>query len=403
MKPLVIVTLAGALLVVFALGIGAGVWFGQHYRIVSVDAPVDQTAAALKTVADQYTPLSAVPAEPVPRPMDSDFSEILNTPVPHRGAAAGNGPFSYQFVPGETDHYGIEANIQGTGIDLGQGSNIDMNFGSRMALHTDSVDQAGAGNLGLTFDNVDMTGEFMGSPIELHQRPDGTQLKMNSKTKIDSSQGISLGLIPSLEFFKQTIRMTVAKNGEIQKLSGAEGFEQMLSPMTKLAPNATETSGLRPNAQWTSEFLMPVPGLGKGVKTVTRNTFTGYATVDGRKCAVVQQVMDSSQTNGTLSAQSGGLDELLSFAMPLFSVVGRNTIYFDVANGKLVRSDLGLEFNLQIGQQLKPLTDLMKTYGDVLGDVLGDNPGKARSKPSTRSKDSQDMGVKITGTLKLEE
>ena len=151
---------------------------------------------------------------------------------------------------------------------------------------------------------------------------------------------------------------------------------------------------------------MPMPGLGQGVKTVTRNTFTGYATVDGHRCAVVQQVMDSSQTNGTLTAQSGGLGGLgdaLGFEMPLFSVVGRNTIYFDVLNRKLIRCDLNLEFNLQLGQQLKSLTDLMRNYGDVLGDVLGGSPGKKGGPPTAKSQLSEDMGVKITGTLKLME
>ena len=281
-----------------------------------------------------------------------------------------------------------------------------MDFGSQLALHTESVDSTGAGNLTLNFDNTDMTGEFMGGPIELHQRPDSTQLRMNSEKKIDSNLGISLGLIPQLEFFKQTLHMNVAKDGEIRSMGGIEGFDQMLSSMTKLPSDAMETSGLRPNAEWATQFLMPMPGLGQGVKTVTRNTFTGYANVDGHRCAVVQQVMDSSQTNGSLTVQSGGvggLGDALGLEMPLFSVVGRNTIYFDTASGKLIRCDLNLEFNLQLGQQLKSLTDLMRNYGDVLGDVFGGSPGQSNSKPAARPQNAQDMGVKITGTLALRE
>ena len=176
--------------------------------------------------------------------------------------------------------------------------------------------------------------------------------------------------------------------------------------MTELPSDAMEGTGIRPNAEWATQFLLPMPGLGQGVKTVTRNAFTGYSSVNGHRCAVVQQVMDSSQEKGTLTAQSGGLGaigDVLGFEMPLFSVVGRNTIYFDVTNGKLIRCDLNLEFNMQLGEQLKSLTELMRNYGDVFDEVLGGNSGKTVKKPAAKSKLSQDMGVKIVGTMKLQE
>ena len=387
MKTRHVATLFVLVTTVFVSGLAAGIWFSQHYRIVAVGAPAGRTAEVQPPPMSQFPRAAAI------------MPAIENSAAP--AASAPKGPLSYHFVPGETMHYGIEAGIQGTGLDLGLGANIAMNLASSLSLYTERVEPDGTGSLRLSFDNLDMTGDFMGSPIELHQSPERTLLNMNAQTKIDSSQGRSLGLIPQLDFFKQPVAMTVSPNGTIQKLEGAWGMEQLLAAVTRLSPDNGESAVLQPNAHWTSEFLMPIPGLGEGVKTVTNNTVTGYQVVEGHPCAVVQQEMRSSQSGGTLAMQSGGSDGGLSFGVPLFSVLGNNVIYFDTVNGKLVRCDLNLEFNLQLSQQLKPLGDFVNLLGEVLGDGSAGGSGKAGG--ASAPGNAADIGVKIAGTMKLNE
>ena len=106
MKPLAVMMLSGLVLAVFALGMGAGIWFSQHYKIVPIGTPLADTTEALRSAAEQYSPpLVAsvdVPREsppPLPTPPVPEVPPVPAKPAVRSETAAG-GAISYRFVPG---------------------------------------------------------------------------------------------------------------------------------------------------------------------------------------------------------------------------------------------------------------------------------------------------------------
>ncbi len=389
MKTHHVLILGGGILLVFALGLGAGMWFSQHYRIVPLGESSPPSQSAFQPVAP--------PAAPAPQILPAASLGPAVEPPLEAAPAPYAGLFAYHFTPGEALKYRLATDIQGTGFDLGQGANIGLKFLSSMILTTEGVYSSGTGALRLDFTSVDMTGDFMGSPVVLHKGPGSSKFQMGSRTEVDSSAGLNLGMIPQLDFFGQPIRMTVAPNGDIVNVSGAEGFDKLLTPITRLSPPPSGETGLQPNTQWESQFSMPIPGLADGVNSVARNTFTGYTEIDGRQCGVVRQEILSHQSQGTLSAL-GGVAGQLGLPMPLLNLAGTNLIYFDTVSGKLVRCDLDLNFNLEIGAPLGALTQALRMFNDALGEAGGAKPSPAPELPG-----NQNMGARITGSLSLVE
>lgn len=390
MKPIHAAMIAVVGLFLFLTGIGAGIWFAMNYRVV----PVDQAISPQPPPASAETQATTG----LPQPPAAATSGFKVASSPSRSAPL-SGPFAYRFAKGEQLKYQLSAEVAGTGFDMGEGSGIGLSIGSNLSLVTESVDTAGAGALRLAFDDVYMTGNFMGTPVEIHHSAGRTTMNVDGRTQVDTAQGHSIKGIAQLQFFQQPVRMVVARDGEVLHVSGVQGLDQMLSSIITLNAEDLPTSDLPAGREWTSEFNMPIPGLGTPARAIARNKLDRYTTINGRRCAVVHQDIESTQSGGLLASPASILGEAMQFSMPTFSISGQNVIYFDTDDGKLVHCDMDIDFALELGEQLKPLADLLGMYGELLDEIEG-GPPKGQQQPQAQES-LLDMGVNIKAILDL--
>jgi hypothetical protein len=348
----VVAMVLGAML--FVGGLGAGIYFATHYQIVPVGEPVEKYAS-------------------VPDLRGAELERVLPSggltePVKRRAGPIEDGPFTFRFTPGEKLNYNLSANIGGQGqeSDIQGVSPINMAMNSVMSLTTDSVDEEGTAALTMKFEQSSLQGDWMGSPFSMSTGNGETFMRNNGRTLIDSKNGTGSNKgVPQLEFLNTPINMKVAKNGEVEDVSGYKGIGSILSQLPMAANLEFPQSELNPQTQWESTLKLPIPGFAQPADARILNTFTGYQTVDGRKCGVIDQKILSFQTNGQLDSPESVFGEAMGFSMPNFVLDGGTTVYFDVDNGQLVRSDMDLDVTLEIGKALGE-------HGEVVQDFLRD-------------------------------
>lgn len=303
--------------------------------------------------------------------------------------------FHYQFVAGERLDYALDAAIGGTGIESLSGpGNVAMEFTSDLHVLTESVDLAGNGNLSIGFDRVEMHGSFMDAPVNLVHSLAGTEYTHGNE-HVSTANGDSIAGIPQLEFFNQPTKARVSPSGEVLQVDGAPGMDKLLSPEEILTSIEFPAGELDTGAQWTSNFAMPVPGVGSPAGATALNVLEGFQLFRGRYCGVIRQTLQADQADGTLASPESVLGDEMNFSMPEFRLSGENLIYFDVDNGQLIQADLNLNFTMRIGGQLKPVADLLNVYGSLLNELEGNRPSESPAQ------DALDLGVNIQATLGL--
>jgi len=349
-KPLHVALGAGIMGGLFIGGIALGVWFTTHYRVVPVE-PNGPFASVAPSGA--LTPVTIPPAWGSARP-------------------AKDGPFTFKFVSGENLVYRLDAAISGNGLDLATPEGVDMKMASQMRLHTIDVASDGTGSLLLTFDDTQLSGDFMGDQYSMRTNATGSKIHSRGKDTLDTAngKGTTQG-IPQLEFFKTPIHMKVARNGDVSELTGPSGIESIVSPLPALTELDFPVSTLEEGKQWTSKFNLPIPGFADAAQGQMLNTFKGYVNYAGRRCGLIEQRITSSQQNGAVLSPKSSLGEALNLSMPKFNLDGTSIVYFDVDNGKLVRNDLSLDVKLDLGQALGGAGDLVKGLMSQLGSLGG--------------------------------
>lgn len=383
-------------LVLMLTGIVLGVWFSQNYRIVPVappDSAAPQTASRPGIAGVQSPTLNLQTSN-----AEEQQTLLLGDDPPPAPPTVDYGPFAYRFNTGDTLRYRLDAEVQGTGAESIGSSLIDMELRSEMTLATQSVDTSGNGALQMTFGSVDMGGNFMGGPVELHKTPERTVMRM-ANVSLDTDRGDSTAGIPQLEFFDTPIDMIVSPTGQVLKLSGSPGMDQMLVTTAVMHSFEWPSQEMPVGYQWQSRINLPVPGLNSTAPAVVTNTIVGYENLNGHQCAVVDQIFEASQDDGGITSPDSVMGEGMSFSMPRFQVDGDNRIYFDTQTGTLVSSDLDLDFILEIGQQLKPIEDILSGIFSLLDELEGAPPPTQEES----QKKLLDLGVNVRARLSLDE
>jgi hypothetical protein len=126
------------------------------------------------------------------------------------------------------------------------------------------------------------------------------------------------------------------------------------------------------------------------------NVLEGFELYRGRYCGVIRQTLNAQQDGGALHAPESALSEASDFSLPEFRLSGENLIYFDVDNGELVEATLNLDLTMQIGEQLKPVADMLNLYGQLLNEI--DGLGAA---PDGSGEALLDLGMNIQASLSL--
>ncbi|MFP6583829.1 MAG: hypothetical protein VCD00_14915 [Candidatus Hydrogenedentota bacterium] len=310
-----------------------------------------------------------------------------------------DGPFAYRFTEGEDLTYQLDASVKGKGVDLGVDSAIGLTMNMTFGLETQEVDRRGFGTLELEFDRVQMTGNFMGEDVHLYQTGKNVDMSMNKFEQVDTDAGDSIKGISQLEFFTEAVTMVVSPDGMVQEVSGPSGFDTILSPADALAPSPFQTANLEIGQIWTSEFTMPVPGLAVPASATSYNTLVRYEWIGTREVGVIQQQIRSTQVDGEIVSPSSMLGEGMNLTMPTFEVTGENWIYFDINDGKLVRTDMNLFFALELGEGGDAISSMLGQYSDAISGL--DNRGPRKN--DDEEAPLLEMGVEIAATLYLVE
>lgn len=385
--------IVAGLILSFVAVAGGGFYLGQHYRLVPVDAPAPPQPPVFEPpkLPETITPSEPAPTPPVP-------------PTPAKASAArGPGPFSYRFKAGEKIGYVLEADVSGTGNerDLGAGD-IGMRFDAQFDLDTEAVDPDGVANLMLRFNRADMTGRFLGDEVTMHHGEGGEGEEPRIINQVQGTRRDAEPDSAQMAFFKQPIRMSVGPDGEVFGVQGVPGFEDMLVPESIVAAVGFPEDHLTEGQHWESDFRLPIPGFDVAVDAKAINTFEGYMDLNGHECAVIHQVIDSSQVNGQLNTASGVLGEMMKFAMPKFTLAGENYVYFDMALGKVRQATMDFTVGLEIGDELGAMKDLIGAFGQQLDDL----EGKKSSAKTTKKEPEQpllDLGFNVVSRLTLED
>ncbi len=378
----------GAGLALLVIGVALGIWFASNYEIAIVPRiripPAADERFGGTTPLDAYSPTNLPPQAALDGPAESlprDGTDVGASVVSERG------PFTFRFTPGERLSYRLNTQISGGGIEMMTASSVGLTFDSLMTLATKSVDAAGNADLCLTFDEAYLRGDFMGSPYEMRLDQQGAYVAQGNTPQIDTFHGLgSMAGVPQLEFFQHPITMKVAPNVQVLSVSGSQDLSSMLTAMPSFSSLEFPSEYMADGRQWESHILLPVPGFGAPAKARIRNTFVGYEYVGEKYCGVIEQEFLSEQKDGALEAPESALGEATRFSMPLFTLQGKNYVYFDVNNGQLVHSTMDLGLNINIGQMLGDMsgllggltTDISKLLGgtasgleDLLGDISG--------------------------------
>ncbi len=323
---------------------------------------------------------------------EGGFLEALPQPPPL--AALNDGPFRYSFEENGTLRYGLNAQVQGLGSDSIETSGIGLDIAFDFTLTTESISTFGNARLRLDFGTVQMSGTFMGSPINLYHSPERTQMQLDARTTLDTDRGDRIDGIPQIEFFRDPIYITVTPEGRVTQVEGRPQFDEMLASANVVSPVEFELSAMEPGQTWNSEFKLPVPGLGAPAPAKILNTFVGYEPCGTNQCGVIDQRFLSQESNGNIISPSSIFGEQMGFSMPKFEVTGQNRVWFDTEDQNLSRADLDLRFELALGQEFDPAKELIQTYGKLLNELEGNT-----AKGGDDGGKLLDMGVDIKASL----
>ncbi|GMW01349.1 MAG: hypothetical protein AMXMBFR84_24860 [Candidatus Hydrogenedentota bacterium] len=359
MKPSMIAGQIAGMLVCVGVGLAGGMWFMKNYDIV---------------------PRGETPSPPPMSPNEAAEADLIfKKPEPPSMAPAAHnpsGPFSYKFKPGETLRYAINAELDGTGLQLGDSSPVDANFAAVMNVSTQSVDSSGNGSVDISFESAQLQGMFMGGPVDFRQSGSNASFSLDGTTQLDTSRGDSLKGVPQLEFLSQTIHTIVAPDGRVMDVRGPQGFDQLLSSSAFVSPVRFKDDEIPVQTEWTSDFSLPVPGIEALVPAQAHNVLVGYQDLYGRRCGVIQQTISAADKDGKISMPSSQLGEAMGLSMPEFNLTGQNMVYFDVETGHVVRADMDMGFKMELGQNFSPVASLVEAFSGLLNEVEGGDPAQ---------------------------
>lgn len=386
------------------IGIVAGIWFDRNFQVVpkgdstapeqptqsvaqqggfTVPQASNQSGAMGITDTPDYEP----PLDMADATEEADYSDF-----------GGEGPFTYRFHPGQNQRYALSARMSGTGIDMGESSDVDMEMQSYLNMYTKSVDERGVADLNLAFGETKMEGDFMESPFAMLLNQQIAQAFLGSKDVFSAQGGAEAS--PQAQYLQSSFDMQVAPNGKVLDVSGFDGIQGLLAEMPFHSGPEFPMSELPDNYSWTSSFAMPIPGMGAPLMAQIHNVFTGYATLNGRNCAVIEQTISSAGTRGAISSGQTFNNALEQFDLSNLDLNGRSRVYFDVDNGTMAANEMSLDVNLDVSQMLGPAGPMIQNLFGQMGELVQDLP---EFEGSGKEEDLLNLSMHVDSTLQLVE
>lgn len=402
-----VVACIGTGLFLFAAGIAFGIWFAANFQIV----PRGDMGKMVKEALDQNPDLAKLLASENPDVSQTLDKLLGSKPSPAKDLAqqllkqqsASGGPFTFKFRPGERLEYTLSASMKGQGKEAANTAPVTFNLGGKFDLVTESVDESGNGVLRMAFKDTALEGDMMGTPFTLTQNVQAPAQPGNAQEKQPQLKDDKLAL-PLLNFLNAPVRMSVAPNGTARELTGGSRPNPMIQEIPLLTSIEFPRPDMEPGTQWESYFNMSVPGSANPMRMRLVNTFTGYKTIGGRLCAVIDQKVTSEQTPSQPASAGEALGMVMGIKPPRIDLSGDNKIYFDTDNGQLVHSEMDLGMHLDMSESLGSAGQVLKGLGMNMKDLLGDVPeAKKKSPPPAGQEPSSplDLNMKINASVSL--
>lgn len=364
LKPKHYIAIAVLAAVTLAGGIAAGYWLAQPH---GEEIPPKQS-------------LSSAPVASVP----SEQEQPAQIPA---------GPFTESFTEGQLLAYRLDAEIAGGGAELGEFSDVYMNFGTDVTLYTQKVTKNGSADLTFSFENTSLAGTLFDNPFEMTFEPPAADGKAQPDQTVASAS-------PQTTFLTTPIEMRVAPDGTVLDISGPGSLKEMLGSIATVPRLAFPDTELSEGLEWESRLRVPVPGIADAINTTVLNKFVGRQRMSNYDCGVVLQEIGAKRTNTQGSAPAVQNEKPMVFNVPLFDLEGENTIYFDLKTGRLVHAVLNLDFALRIKEQLG---DAGKFLQQLVPGMAGEKsvPGLDKLLNPEGKPDLVDLSLKINGAMSL--
>jgi len=260
--------------------------------------------------------------------------------------------------------------VEGKGhAALEASTGLSICFGADVQLESLSIDSEGTIEMKLTFADLDLNGSFFGYPIDLRRR-NGVTTSYADDTFVAARTAANQRFIPPDEHsFDAPIYFTIAQNGVVKNVQHEGGFGQLFATLVRLAIVDFPASSLQIGDIWESEFNLNLPGIKAEMPVHVNSTLSGEDIYWGRPCQKIDQIVLPREAQG--SGAEKVLDRLTGGTAPRWVPSGIVTTYFDLNYGKLVNSEMDLYFDLEMGDDLKAVADLLRAYIGLLDELEG--------------------------------
>ena len=329
--------------------------------------------------------------QPQPQPQPLATGRVVETaPAPSRqtvSASLPDRPFTESFDEGQLLAYRLDTEIEGGGADSGEFSEVYMEFGSDVTLFTRQVAADGTADLRYVFENASVAGTFFDSPFEW---------------SFDRSAPDSDGQpsTPQTAFLTTPIEMRVAPDGTVLDISSPGSLKDLLGSIATVPHLQFPNVELAEGAEWETKLKLPVPGIGDAIDTTVHNRMVGRQRMGNYDCGVVVQRIGARGEDTQASAEGAEGGPPMQFSVPLFDLQGENTIYFDLATGRLVHAALDLDFALRIKEQLGGAGAFLQQIVPGMSGEQGVPDLEQLLNPEGKP-DLMDLSLKITGAMSL--
>jgi hypothetical protein len=320
------------------------------YPVWAQEQPAPEQAAPQEAAPEQPTQAQPAPEEATPAQPAPEQSVLLRL----------------KFTPGEVMKYRIYADVQGTArmdMPMPQTGGVSGEMPLRIVVQGEGiakvlrVDQAGAGRLRVSGDNLSMSMEMFGQKMQMVVKNGKYSVTQNGK----QVEGGKVPMMPQgqkIPFLQEPIEVKIGPRGEVMDIV-MPGFTEMMAMMPGVSMKDMMKSQILLPEQplvagqtWSDTRSETLPGTSSPVTYDIKMALNGIDTSGGRQIANIRveslttaRDIDFSQAAAAAAANAPQGMPPMAGAVSVDQQVAGNML-FDAAHGKIVR------FDFQASQQM---------------------------------------------------
>lgn len=300
------------------------------------------------------------------------------------------GPYRVAWQKGQKALYGFSTRVDGKGSPSLTGSTgLNIGFDADVSVLTEDVDAEGNMTTRLAFEDVNMSGNFLGYPVDLRKRGGITQSYVASDVAPPQTALNSRFAPPSTDVFDTPMSFKITPKGIGVSAEAETPLDRFVLTIMRLSGSAFPVSSLQPGDTWENDYDLDWPGMKAPVAVHVSTTLAEEGPYWGRDCACfVQQVTPGSAHSKVLS-KIGRID-----------VSGQSRFFFDKNEGRTIYYESDLTFDLILNAALEKASETFGIYTGLLEDMEG---GKKFDLANAAKKEekAEPIGFRVRSTLAL--